>query len=306
MTSYRRDDEESLLAIRATIITAIASDDKLFERFVLKGGNAIDIVYKLGQRSSLDVDFSMADDFPTDEDMQTAQKRLFAALGNRFDAIGYVLFDQGFETRPLNHGGIENPWGGYNATFKLITRNRYVALGGTIGAEPSAATLNAMRQESMVTGIGSQRKFTIEISKHEFVKGKQLMTVEGFELYVYSPAMIAIEKLRAICQQSPNYGQRAHPAPRPRDFLDIHTIVTATACDLVSQEHLVLAREIFRAKQVDLALLTDIAHPDRRSFHRLQWQGVVAAVRGGTLKDFDFYFDFVVALARQLLAALEA
>ena len=39
--------------IRTTVIKAIFSDDILMEKLVLKGGNAIDLVYNIGARSSL-------------------------------------------------------------------------------------------------------------------------------------------------------------------------------------------------------------------------------------------------------------
>ena len=39
--------------------------------------------------------------------------------------------------------------------------------------------------------------------------------------------MIAIEKLRATCQQMPEYGIRGAATQRARDFYDIHLIVTS-------------------------------------------------------------------------------
>lgn len=45
--------------IRRTVIVAMFSDDALFEQLVLKGGNALNLVYKFGSRASIDVDFSL-------------------------------------------------------------------------------------------------------------------------------------------------------------------------------------------------------------------------------------------------------
>jgi predicted nucleotidyltransferase component of viral defense system len=67
--------DDQLLLVRKTIIVAIASDDVLMERLVLKGGNALDIVYRLGERASLDVDFSMSDDFASKEEGSLTEKR---------------------------------------------------------------------------------------------------------------------------------------------------------------------------------------------------------------------------------------
>jgi predicted nucleotidyltransferase component of viral defense system len=75
-------------AVRRVVITAMFSDDLLSAHLVLKGGNALNLVYGLSNRTSLDLDFSMDSDFP---DVADAQARLFHALHERFDAIGIVV-----------------------------------------------------------------------------------------------------------------------------------------------------------------------------------------------------------------------
>jgi hypothetical protein len=49
--------------IRRLVITSVLADDWLMQQLVLKGGNALSLVYGIGGRTSLDVDFSIADDF---------------------------------------------------------------------------------------------------------------------------------------------------------------------------------------------------------------------------------------------------
>ena len=49
-----------LTEIRKLTITALCSDDVLFDQLVLKGGNAISLVYGISPRDSLDVDFSLS------------------------------------------------------------------------------------------------------------------------------------------------------------------------------------------------------------------------------------------------------
>jgi predicted nucleotidyltransferase component of viral defense system len=66
-----------LLEIRKTIITAVESDDMLVDRLVLKGGNALEIVHRIGNRASLDLDYSMEGDFDNPEIVGT---RLLTAL----------------------------------------------------------------------------------------------------------------------------------------------------------------------------------------------------------------------------------
>lgn len=64
--------------IRRVTITALFSDEVLFEHLVLKGGNALSLVYGLTDRTSLDLDFSMDADFP---DIEDARRRLFFRSG---------------------------------------------------------------------------------------------------------------------------------------------------------------------------------------------------------------------------------
>jgi predicted nucleotidyltransferase component of viral defense system len=75
-----------LADIRRTVIIAMFSDDTLMEQLVLKGGNALALVYGLGHRSSLDVDLSIDGDFLNMEETGT---RIFTALGKHFAAAGW-------------------------------------------------------------------------------------------------------------------------------------------------------------------------------------------------------------------------
>jgi predicted nucleotidyltransferase component of viral defense system len=306
MTAFAPEEEQELLDIRKTIIIAIASDDELMERLVLKGGNALDLIYELGERSSLDVDFSMAQDFSGQAELDEMRARMFRALRDRFDSLGYVLFDDRMEERPRGGGGPGFAvWGGYNARFKLIRKERYRELGGVPGAPPSGKVLENMRRQAQVSGPGFERVFLIEISKFEYTEGRVLTSVDHFDCYVYTPAMIAAEKLRAICQQLSGYPHRKHPAPRPRDFYDIHTISTQASCDLAAPQHHELIENMFAAKAVPVSLIAEIGAGDNREFHAQQWTSVLDAVRGETPRPFDFYFDFVVAEGERLLRALK-
>lgn len=95
----------------------------------------------------------------------------------------------------------------------------------------------------------------------------------------------------------PEYTLNRHPSPRARDFFDIHLIVSKTGVDLTAKEHLELTRQVFAAKEVPLQLLKRI--DEFREFHRPDWESVRAATRA-PLKEFDFYFDFVVSIANSM------
>lgn len=59
--------ETAFVTVRRLIITALFADEKLTEQLVLKGGNALSLVYELSSRTSLDLDFSIAKDFDDPE-----------------------------------------------------------------------------------------------------------------------------------------------------------------------------------------------------------------------------------------------
>lgn len=272
-----------LSVVRRIIITAIASDDLLVSLLVLKGGNALELVHHIGGRASLDLDYSIEGDF---EDPKEIGERLSRALRDRFDAAGFEVFDYKFAPRPsVSPAG--SKWGGYTAEFKLISREQARILKND---------LTAMRIQSHVVSETNQRRvFSIDISKHEYCNGKMLADVDAFDCYVYTPAMIAIEKLRALCQQSPEYPQRKHAAPRARDFYDIYSIVKEARIEI--REHADMLRHMFAAKEVDLSLLDGLRNS--REFHRQGWPAVENSVQS-RLNTFDVYFDFVMAEIEKL------
>jgi len=266
--------------VRRLAITAVFSDDYLFERVVLKGGNALAIALGLGGRSSLDLDFSIENDF---ENPAEAAQRLEAALNRRFASVGMVVVDFSFSPRPFTPREGAPRWGGYVAEFKLLEEARYRQIGDD---------KQARGRESMVIGPGQQRKFTIDLSKFEYTQGNIIREIDSFDVRVYTPEMIALEKLRAICQQMPEYAPNRTPSARARDFFDIYQIHAITGFKIGSLENSELLRHIFAAKEVPLEFLQLIA--SQREFHRPDWDSVRLSINNDKLKEFDFYFDFVV------------
>lgn len=281
-----RDKTLAFDQIRRTVITAIFSDDVLAEYLVLKGGNALDLVYRITSRASFDLDFSMGQDF---EDSLDAKRRIFSALEDRFDALGYAVFDEKFTPRPDLEGPDEKPWwGGYAVSFKLIERDKFHSLE----ERPDKLSVN-----SLVIGSGERRSFRIDLSKCDYTDGKVEQKIDEFTIYVYTPIMIAAEKLRAICQQMEEYPHTGNKHARARDFYDIYQVLTVFRIDLTNEKNKTIIRCIFEAKKVPLSLLGNIVR--EREFHRPDWQSVVAATTG-KLGDFDFYFDFVVREVERL------
>jgi len=273
-----------LAEIRRLIIIALFSDDELMEKFVLKGGNALSLVHGIGERSSVDIDLSIPDDFA---DPQAVGTRIRRALEDRFETAGLKVFDFRFSRKPSRPRPIPR-WGGYMAEFKLIVKEQFD------DTNPAAA-----QRSSLLIGAGQKRIFKIDISGFEFCAAKEEAELEAFTIYVYSLPMMALEKLRAICQQMPEYPLRPHPKARARDFYDIQAIVADRAIDLTTSENIALLAQIFAAKDVPLSLLAGIA--GTRDFHAADWPAVRQAT-SRPLADFDFYFDFVVGIVNRLQA----
>jgi len=267
--------------VRRHTITALFSDDVLFEQLVLKGGNAMSIVHGISSRTSLDLDFSMEKDF---DDLLDVQARIERALASRFAPFKFVPFDVKLLAKPSDNN--ENRfawWGGYQLQFKLVDEVHYQRL---------RSNLEQLRREATVVGPRQLRVFTVDLSKWEYTEGKTRTELDSYAIYVYTPAMIALEKVRALCQQMEDYaltGRTRHP--RARDFYDIHTVVTKTDFRFDAPETAELAKEIFGIKEVPLSLLGKIK--DQREFHRVDWPSVQTTTTG-QLEDFDFYFDFVL------------
>ena len=62
--------KKSLEEIRRAILIAVFSDDVLMELLVLKGDNALELIHDIGERASVDLDFSMREDFGNVEEAQ--------------------------------------------------------------------------------------------------------------------------------------------------------------------------------------------------------------------------------------------
>jgi len=288
--------EDQYRTIRKTIIVAIFSDDVLMERLVLKGGNLIDIVYDISPRSSLDIDLSMEDEFKESE-WDEIKYRLERALAGAFSRIGYKVIDFSFIEKPKRRPAIKRErWGGYAVEFKIIERVKLRSL---------PKELQAHRRNAAVIGPNQRRTFKIDISKHEYCSIKEMQELEGTTIFVYTPEMVLFEKLRAICQQLPEYTEslQTHPrTARARDFIDIYAISESFHFDWADKKNAEVLNKIFETKVVPLASLGRIS--ESREFHRQDFDAVVSTIHPGyDLKGFDFYFDYVLEKCGELKSA---
>ena len=286
-------DLELLDKIKRLAIVSMFSDDELMERLVLKGGNALDIVHRVADRASLDLDFSIEGDFKPSE-LGPLKEKITGRLTETFANEDLYVFDVSFAEKPTQvSADMADFWGGYQIEFKVIPRESIYELDGS---------QELMRKRAIETNPRHHKKFRIEISKFEFCSHKEEADLDGYTIYVYSPIMIVIEKLRAICQQMKEYDQTVHSpsrAARARDFFDIYTVLQACDVDLTSETSTQLLESIFEAKRVPLAFLANLG--EYREYHRPDFDAVKDTVKPEVeLQDFDFYFDYVLEIARSL------
>jgi predicted nucleotidyltransferase component of viral defense system len=269
---------------RKLILFALYRDDWLYNQLVLKGGNALSMIYKVGMRTSLDLDFSISGDFT---DIKEISDRIEKALKRTFSEQKLVVFDFSFNPKPKDTK--TDWWGGYQAEFKLISEDN---------AEKLDYNIDQLRRQSFPVDAGSQRrKYTIEISKYEYIDGSQIKKYEGVDILVYSPLLLAVEKLRALLQQHPGYRQISTDAKRSRagDLYDIWAICDYFVIDLAA--HLEVVQAVFNAKKVSMELLGDFEA--LRSLHLASWSDVELSV-SEEIESFDFYFEFVSKAAQDL------
>ena len=285
---------EQLDAVKTAALVALLADDELTGRLVLKGGSALEMIYGVSDRASIDLDFSMGGAFAADE-IGPLRDRIERLLERGFGEIDYRVMDVKLAPKPTSlTADLAGFWGGYELSFKVVSRETFEQY-----ADPEQ-----QRRRAMPVGAGGRATFTIDISSHEYVEPKDAHEVEGYTVFVYSPAMIVAEKLRAICQQMPEYApvvkRTDRPgSPRARDFLDIRTVVEHFEVDMATAGNLDLLRRTFAAKRVPPGLLAGVK--GTADFHRLDWPSVENTVRPGRKLDpFDDYFAFVVGLIEAL------
>ncbi len=276
--------------VKKLTLIALVSNDELMEEIVLKGGNAISIGYELGVRGSFDLDFSLEEDFTSD--ITIVSDTIKENLERVFSENGFVVFDFKFSQKPKTISDeLVDFWGGYAAEFKIISQIKWDEFNGN---------LDDIRRNALSLNPDNSPKFQIEFSKHEFISTKKGIKIDGYTVYIYPPELLVFEKLRAICQQTPEYREivKSHPASgRARDFYDIYTICENFDIDVNSLQSKEIIKSVFEAKRVPITLIRKIR--DYKDLHAQDFSQVLATVSPSereTMNTFDFYFDYVLSL----------
>jgi len=282
--------------IKQLSIIAIFSDDYLLEKLVLKGGNALNFIYKINSRASMDIDLSMENDFKPEE-LPIIENKIKNSIINTFKENNFEIFDLNFTERPK----IKNPkspdfWGGYAVEFKVISKETF---------DKFKNNPDSLRKHALTIDNTHKRKVKIDISKFEYCQTKKETDFEGYTIYVYTPEMIIFEKIRSLCQQMPEYTKEIYKTktPRSRDFYDIYTISQIYEMDFNKQENKNLIKHIFDVKKVPLNLINKIK--DFKEFHEKDFESLKDTVsKNENIKEFNFYFEYLIEICNKISHSL--
>ncbi|KQC31861.1 hypothetical protein AAU57_14710 [Nonlabens sp. YIK11] len=271
--------------IKMLTIRALMNDRKLMYGLALKGGNALQLVYDITDRASMDIDYSMKGDF-TEEEFLKLQLKIEVLLNDEFNKEGLIAFDAIFIEKPKSSTVLE--WKGYNLKFKITTNDLWFE-----------DDLDKTRRNAIKIA-GQSTKFSVDISSYEYIDNAIKVEREGVVMLVYTPEMIVIEKLRALCQSIPEYKNivaTASPKGRARDFYDIWNIHGQHGFDISAEKNTQIIKEVFAAKRVPLEFLKLI--PEYKDLQKENWPSVADTLSSDD-KGFDFYYDYTLRLIKQI------
>lgn len=271
--------------IKKLTLKALMSDEQLMYGLVLKGGNALQLVYEITDRASMDIDFSIKDDF-TSLDVERIHGILDVRLNEYFQPENLCVFDVKFIEKPKTNN--VEIWKGYNIEFKVTELNKFYP-----------HDMDKTRREAIKI-IDQSTKFSVDISSYEYVDSRRKTEIDGTVLYVYTPEMIVLEKIRALCQSMPEYKDiipTASTKGRARDFYDIWNICQNYEIDFTSKENINLLHEIFQAKLVPLNFLELI--PKYKDLQKENWSSVEDTLTTEN-KGFEYYYSFVIEIINNI------
>ena len=267
---------------------------------VFKGGSALEMFYN-HPRHSRDMDFSIPDIISEDK-LEECKKWLEQTLIETFSEQNFKVtrFRWDEQTPHKRHEGIPF-FRGHKIVVDVIDIQKYEMLKNKY-RDRSSSFKRALNDPNNII------KCEIQISEMEYTEHSEIREVEGVIVKVYSPVMIVSEKLRAICQHTPSYylhilGRGVdNLSPRVRDFYDIYKVCERYKINWKDPTNLEILEAIFKVKKVPLDFLKNLDTDEIRSMHfnKGEYQKLKDTVKEREIKEFDFYYNYVVKLAREI------
>lgn len=264
-------------------VLAVFKDPILAKRLVLKGGSALRMLDHERNRLSIDADFSVQGAITAEA---TYFSRIERALRRRFKPLGYEVLDFRYTPRPKQRKPeLPDWWKGWLCEFKLLA------------LEFRGLSLEAQRRHALIPEGSNSSIIDMEISEYEYCGAERKKTIRGVVVHGYTRELLAMEKLRAICQQHPDYRFRSSKN-RARDFYDIYSL-----CSQLDEGFIRRCRKhlpaVFSAKEVPLSLLKSLWDEEFLSVQRSGFVQVADSTKG-VVQNFDIYLEHLRYLLMQI------
>lgn len=271
-----------------TSLVAIYSNNLLSDKVFLKGGQALRIKERLVDRFSADLDFSTPGKI---ENVDLFFESLRESLIKEFYQNKFLVFDFKWVRRPaFRSKEIPDFWSGWAVEFKIIEEHK-----NNLSPEERS-------REALVPIGGSSPKITLDISEYEYCDSIENVKIKNVNVKSYSRTLLLLEKIRALCQQHPDYKLKGIDQ-RARDYYDIERlwqIVLQTGkTDAFLDDCAKHINNVFSAKGVDISLLEKIFEPDFIELQKSGWVAVQQTV-SGKLSEFEYYNESLASLIKEI------
>lgn len=267
-------------------IVAIYKEPALAKILVLKGGSAIRLFDHITDRLSIDADFSISDTF---DNTPPFFDKIEPCLQKQFNEYGLNVIDFRVNKKPKKRGKIfPSWWGGWSCEFKLVLQSH------------GSKTIETQRRNALIPEGSNSSIVTLDISAHEYCSEGREIKIQGVIIQGYTRDLLVLEKIRAICQQHPNYKYRSSKN-RARDFYDIYRLTTGNmiSADLI-ETCKVNIQEVFGAKEVPCDLLKALWDEDFINEQRKGFDQVKDTV-SRKIDSFDVYVEHLRFLVKDIL-----
>lgn len=268
--------------ITETII-AIYRIPALSKRLFLKGGSAMRLFDNLTSRLSMDADFSIAKTVDNDKAFFSA---INSSVRKSFYKLNFEVIDFKWNRKPKSRKkDMPDWWGGWLCEFKLVSRDH------------RGKSIETKRRNSLIPDEANSSKIIVEISEHEYCGKRRTKKIRDVKVLGYSRELLVLEKLRAICQQHPDYIYRLSKN-RARDFYDIYEL-TSHAEDNFARNCSRHIKNVFKAKEVPIKILRSLWRDDFIDEQRRGFDQVKDTVRG-EIHSFDVYVEHIRFFVKEI------
>jgi len=240
----------------------------------------------LTSRLSIDADFSVEESITNEKTFFNSIK---ASVGSQFRKFKYDIIDFTWKRKPKKRNAdFPDWWGGWSCEFKLVSfRHR--------GKDIITKRRNALSPEG-----ANSTKILVEISEHEYCGKKRTKMIHGIKVLGYSRELLVLEKIRAICQQHPDYSFRSSKN-RARDFYDIYELTSKAGSEFAdSCSHHI--EKVFAAKEVPMSLLSALWDETFIDEQRRGFDEVKDTV-SSRIHDFNVYLEHLRFLVKEIYPA---